>query len=503
MEKEFATGERRLKQCLRRTGVMTAMAAIIYYLPTIAVMAGWISRDGTLYSLHDYFELDVYALVFFVPVVYAAYTIGIKWALSTALVSMLLLFPYAITRGQWLAILQPTAFAIILAAVGAAISMLQRSDEQRSQRIRELECLDNVGKASERSESADSFLELCPGIIAEALSQDVGVIISHRGRTFQSGSAEKADSVIGAVMTVGEESVGRLDISSSSNLKGRQAFVAALAGRIGGAIHEIELQESLNSYYQQLEDLVEKRTKELERAQEKLIRSERLAAVGELASAVSHELRNPLNVIKNCVYLLNMSLEDERTATEETRDILKMINQQVNISNRIVTDLLDFTRPKMPLVAGTDLKSLVEQSISWLAIPPEITISRNFGTNGSRVLIDADQIGRAFANILSNAIQAIGGAGEIRISSAITGDFASINFEDTGCGIPPENLDRIFEPLFTTKPKGTGLGLAITKKLVEQNGGTVAVTSEVSKGTTFSVNLPLEGKETNFNAKPA
>jgi len=110
-------------------------------------------------------------------------------------------------------------------------------------------------------------------------------------------------------------------------------------------------------------------------------------------------------------------------------------------------------------------------------------------------MVDAEQVGRAFANIIANAVQSMTGKGELRLSTDIKGDHAWVKFEDTGCGISEENLDKIFEPLFTTKPKGIGLGLAITKRLIKQNKGTIKVTSEVNKGTAFTIRLPLESKE--------
>ena len=107
---------------------------------------------------------------------------------------------------------------------------------------------------------------------------------------------------------------------------------------------------------------------------------------------------------------------------------------------------------------------------------------------------DVEQIGRVFTNIISNAVQAMNGKGELKIDTDRQDSYASVTFTDTGCGIPEENMEKIFEPLFTTKPKGIGLGLAITRRLVEQNQGKIAVTSQAGKGTTFTVSLPLENR---------
>ncbi|MCJ7655562.1 MAG: ATP-binding protein, partial [Dehalococcoidia bacterium] len=274
-------------------------------------------------------------------------------------------------------------------------------------------------------------------------------------------------------------------------LKKKDHLTKTLTERIGGAIRQVELEQSLRGYYEQLEKEVENRTKDLENVQEKLIRSERLAAVGELASGVGHELRNPLNVIRNCAYLLNMALTEK--SDEEATNTLKVLDKQIDIANKIVSDLLDFTRIKPPTQVKADLKNLIDESLSWITVPEKVTVNVNLNGHLKLIKTDPEQMSRVFSNIISNAVQAINGkSGELNISTESDVDYVSILFRDTGCGIPAENLEKIFEPLFTTKPKGIGLGLAISKRLVEQNGGKIEVSSQVGKGTTFTVKLPIE-----------
>ena len=215
--------------------------------------------------------------------------------------------------------------------------------------------------------------------------------------------------------------------------------------------------------------------------------------MGELASGVGHELRNPLNVIRNCAYLLNMMQEGK--ADEETLNTLKLLDQQVDISNRIISDLLNFTRVRPPSPSRIDINGLVKESLSWIAVPDDITVVDDLTVDSMQTMVDAEQVGRAFANIIANAVQSMKDKGELRLSSGIEDDSVWIKVEDTGCGISEENLNKIFEPLFTTKPRGIGLGLAITKRLVEQNSGEIEVTSRVNGGTAFIVSLPLEKKE--------
>jgi signal transduction histidine kinase len=306
----------------------------------------------------------------------------------------------------------------------------------------------------------------------------------------------KAKRQIEEDLIISGEKVGKLQIiyppayhwDNKSN-----HFVKTLAERISGAIHSIEMEHSLNMYYEQLEVMVENRTRELEQAQEKLVRSERLAAVGELASGVGHELRNPLNVIRNCVYLINMNLEGK--ANPEVEETLKLLDLQVDISDRIVSDLLDYTRVKAPNRSDIDLNSMLRDRVSWATFPEKVFVTFDLSQEDPKINIDAEQVGRAFTNIINNAIQSINGAGEFKVITGSDGEQAWVKFIDSGCGIPPENLKKIFEPLFTTKTRGIGLGLAISKRMVEQNGGEIEVESTVGTGTTFTIKLPKITKE--------
>jgi signal transduction histidine kinase len=476
-------------------GIMV-VCAIIYYLPAIAGLAGWTSSQYTLDGLHNLYGIDFYGLVFFAPVVYAAYVLGVIPAVLTSLIAMLILLPYAILIDTYPNVFfKPTAFVIILSAVGAVVAMLQKSEYEHRQRMKEMKCLYDIGKAAEESHSIDGFLSRVVTLIPQSMQypDETKIRITFRDRVFQSHEFQKSSAKITENVVAGGEVLGNIEIySTRSNpyLKKKNHLTKTLAERISGAIREIELEQSLQSYYEQLENEVEKRTKDLEQVQEKLIRSERLAAVGELASSVGHELRNPLNVIRNCAYLLKMTMGEK--IDEEVLKTLKVLEKQIDISNKIVTDLLDFTRIKPPSLAKVNLNNLIKESLSWVEVPDNIDVTTNLNGNLLQVKVDAEQIGRVFANIISNAIQAMSGKGELKINASEENSFACTRFTDTGCGIPEENMDKIFEPLFTTKPKGIGLGLAISRRLVEQNGGKIEVASQAGHGATFTVKLPIE-----------
>jgi signal transduction histidine kinase len=473
---------------------LMTVCSIIYYLPYLGRLAGWSSVLGTLDGFHNFYGIDFYGLLFFIPVVYAAYTLGVMISVLTAIIAMFIFLPHSLLAETFPnALFKPTAFVIILSAVGAVVAMIQRIDLQQRQRMKEMKCIYDVGKAADESSSVEEFLNRLISFIPQAMPYPnlTSVRINVRDQVFQSPKFLKSKSKIMENVAVGGEVIGSLEIFSTQDnpyVKKRNYLAKTLAERISGAIHEIELKQSLQRYYEQLEEDVEKRTKDLEQVQEKLIRSEKLAAVGELASGVGHELRNPLNVIRNCAYLINMYVSEK--GDEEALSTIKVLDKQVDIANKIITDLLDFTRVRPPTQSKVDLNSLIKETLSWVTIPESIKISTNFNGHPIDVKTDAEQIGRVFGNLISNAVQAMNGKGELQILTSTENGFASAQVLDNGCGITEENLEKIFEPLFTTKPKGIGLGLAITKRLVEQNGGKIEVSSQVGKGTAFTVTLP-------------
>jgi len=474
-----------------------AVCSIFYYLPVIGGLAGWTDFQNSMNGLHDLYGIDFLGLVFFAPVIYAAYALGVIPAILSALVAMLVLLPHAILIDTYPnALFKPTAFVIILSAVGAVVAMLQKSEQQHRERMREMKCLYHIGKAAEECESVEGFLTKAVTIIPQAMQEpaDTSVRINFHGQSYESPGFQKSLSRISEHLMVGGSAMGVVEIySNRSNpyLKKRNHLTKTLAERIGGAIRQLELEQSLQGYYVQLEDEVDDRTRDLEQVQEKLIRSERLAAVGELASGVGHELRNPLNVIRNCAYLLNMSLAEKEDG--EALETLQVLDKQIDIANKIVTDLLDFTRITPPTQARIDLNSLVRESLSWVAVPEKATVNNNLNGHSLHIHTDAEQIGRVFTNIIANAFQSMNGkGGRLDIEGGSKAGEAWVSFRDDGCGIPAENLEKVFEPLFTTKPKGIGLGLAISRRLVEQNGGKIEVASQKGQGTTFTIKLPLE-----------
>lgn len=271
---------------------------------------------------------------------------------------------------------------------------------------------------------------------------------------------------------------------------GRSVFVAIVLDISERRRAEQRLAE-LNA---RLEQRVEQRTRELRDAQEQLVRREKLAALGQLSGGVAHEIRNPLGVIRNSVYFMRMNVDQ---LDEDMAECVTDIEREVETANRIVSELLDFTRDPPAQKERFAVGKAIDTALRSARVPPQVAVERMGATESLYVQADQGQIERVLTNLIRNAWQAMDGAGQLtivcRLHEGGGGDGADnvqIDIQDTGPGIPSEQLSRIFEPLYTTRAKGIGLGLAVSRRYAERNGGELIVDSRVGSGTTFTLTLP-------------
>jgi signal transduction histidine kinase len=227
---------------------------------------------------------------------------------------------------------------------------------------------------------------------------------------------------------------------------------------------------------------------ELANAQEQLVRSERLAAIGELASTIGHELRNPLGVISNAVYLLRGDLGP--TPTEAASRHLSTAEREVSAATVIVSDLLEFARQRDPVTTDVDAVALVDEALSVLPPPSGITAVRNLPSPPVLLAADRDMLRQVLLNLVGNAYQAIVEGGTVTVGLTVDGPQLHLSVTDTGVGMDAEVSRRVFEPFYTTKARGVGLGLAVSRRIVEAHGGDIDVVSAPGEGTTFTVTLP-------------
>jgi PAS domain S-box-containing protein len=244
----------------------------------------------------------------------------------------------------------------------------------------------------------------------------------------------------------------------------------------------------------QAEEALRAANKELREAQEQLVRSERLAAIGQLAGGVGHELRNPLGAIRNAAYYVKGKVAKSELAHKEPRviEFLNVMDDEINTSNQIINDLLGFSRVGTPSVLPTQIKSAIEDALSPTTIPESIKLIKKLDAELPQIEIDASQIHQVLVNIITNAVQAMPDGGKLTIAARKKESFIEVEIADTGCGIPEEAAGKIFDPLFTTKAKGIGLGLAVCKTIIDRHAGKIEVKSQAGKGTTFTISLPLK-----------
>jgi PAS domain S-box-containing protein len=247
-------------------------------------------------------------------------------------------------------------------------------------------------------------------------------------------------------------------------------------------------EQQLANYAEKLEGMVDERTRELRQAQEKLVRQERLTTLGQLAGSIGHELRNPLGVISNAIYFLKMA---QPNADDTIKEYLGIIENETRTSDKIITDLLDFTRIKSIDREPVLVSELVRQALERYPVPPSVKVVLELPADLPPVYADPHHIVQVLGNLTVNACQAMPEIGKLTISAAVQSDMMRIAVQDTGIGILHDNISKLFEPLFTTKIKGIGLGLAVSQKLAEANGGRIEVQSEPGKGSTFTVYLPV------------
>ncbi len=254
-----------------------------------------------------------------------------------------------------------------------------------------------------------------------------------------------------------------------------------------------KMEQTLQEYNLRLEEQVEARTRELCQAQEQLVRKERLAVLGELAGSVGHEMRNPLGIISGAIYYLKMVQPE---ADEKIRQYHEMIEQQTRNAEKIITDLLDFARLSGTEPQAVDVPDLMQRVLQRFPVLPSVKLTLDLPDGLPMILVDPKQMEQVLGNLTLNACQAMPDGGRLTISARPKKGMLAIFVKDTGTGISPENMQKLFEPLFTTKATGIGLGLAVSRKLAEANGGRIEVQSEVDKGSTFTLYVPVEmGKQ--------
>ncbi len=226
---------------------------------------------------------------------------------------------------------------------------------------------------------------------------------------------------------------------------------------------------------------------ELAKVRQELVTQTRLATIGQVAASIAHELRNPLGAVRNAVFYLKRHVATDNPKFPE---YLGMIDQEVGTAENVIRNMLEMAQSKEPVKSAVDLDQLFQKAIEEACPDGGIRLNTTLASVPFIVQVDSDQFLQVAGNILTNAVQAMNGKGEIQVHARHDHDHDEITVTDDGPGVQAEHRESIFEPLFTTKAKGTGLGLTICRQIVERHGGTLDLLSPDSAGATFRIRLP-------------
>jgi len=262
---------------------------------------------------------------------------------------------------------------------------------------------------------------------------------------------------------------------------------------------------SLMTGFNSMVDKLEKAKKELEQYHyQQMARADRLASVGEMATGIAHEIKNPLAGIKGAISVIFDDFEPD----DPRREVVSQILDQISRLDKTATDLLYFGKPSKPEFTFVDINNLVKETLFFISQHPEsrnIHRVKELTRNLPAVWVDSKQIQQVLFNIILNAMQAMKEGGTLTIETELEergGDqFVKVRIIDTGKGIPSDQVERIFAPFFTTKTQGTGLGLPICRQIMEQHGGRIQVKSKVGDGTTFTLELPVKKEQPPFESE--
>ncbi len=298
------------------------------------------------------------------------------------------------------------------------------------------------------------------------------------------GGGMQTNSVLCVPLIVREQVIGALELVNKTEgpfTETDRDLLQTLAGSLAVAVENAQLYAEVNDY-----------ARALEHSQAQLVQAEKMAAIGRLAASIAHEINNPLQAIHNTIHLAMT----DRLPVEKRGEYLRMAQKEVGRLIEIVQRMLEFYRPSKGGIVQVDVNRLLQDA---LAIADKrlqhgnIQVSARFAEKLPLILGVPDQLTQVFLNIIINAVEVMPDGGELRVGTLLTEDrrWVLVAFRDSGPGLTAEQMTRIFEPFYTTKPSGTGLGLAISYGIVERHGGTIEVSSQPGQGATFVVRLPV------------
>lgn len=322
----------------------------------------------------------------------------------------------------------------------------------------------------------------------EVLGRNFGMIWENGGKTFDKFYDYKLSGEFYSLKRDGEVIPVLLTYTP---IKKENGDVIAGVGIVRDITEQKKSQMILKKYSEHLERLVEDRTRELRE-------KERFATIGETATMVGHDLRNPLQVLVNSIYIAKLKIKDKNLSDEISEDLYSAFDnmqQQIEYMNKIVSDLQYYGKNIKPNITPVEVESFFSKIINEQANYPNIKYSLNIDKRSGVIKFDRDLMQRVIINLFSNSYASITDKGNIKIKVTKNHEYYVINISDDGTGIPEEIRQNLFKPLFTTKAKGTGLGLSVCKRIIDAHQGNIEINSTEGNGTTVKISLPEINQE--------
>jgi two-component system, sporulation sensor kinase E len=452
----------------------------------------------TQVALHDF-----YRRLYYVPILYAAFRFGSRGGLVTGVASVVLFAPHAaLALGGLTGVRIDNLFEVIMyVLMGGLFGRLRDHEHRRTS---------DLMQVSRKLEEAYSTLEeraLQLITIQDYTTAIVRSVTSGVITVGPDGSVATLNPAAERMLGAGEDEAVARTVKSMFRDDGGFAgdIGRVLDGRVPRTLREVTLvtragktlhaQASVSRMRDvggrklgavvTLEDL-----SEIKALTDQLIRADRLAAMGELTAGVAHEVRNPLGIIRASVQLM----EDADCDRKRVHEGAEVIKHEIDRLDRVIKALLDFGRPAAPSMRTVDVQRVLEEVVLFtrkFADRNRVGIVEEYGDEVPEVMADPEQLKQVFVNLISNAVQSMSeDGGTLTVTVGYEDDFVFTRFADTGPGIAPESIGKVFDPFFSTRDDGTGLGLTIVHRIVDEHGGHIEVTSDPGTGTAFTVHLP-------------
>lgn len=429
---------------------------------------------------------NFYRLLYYIPIILAAFNFGFKGGVTASLAVSLIYSPYILltlrtfsaqTINEFLDIVLFFTVGII---TGTLVEKKNLSLVKLDEELKRYMLLENY---------TNSIIESIKGGVV-AVNNDMLITMANQGAKYILGAGSECigqnftevfaccKSVKDSIYNVFKENVPNENIELTIHKNEKEMAIKI-------SVYPLNFENLKKGLVIIIDDITE-----LKKLQKELMRNEKLAALGELSTGVAHEIRNPLGIIK----AIEQTMKNELKGNTEALKELDIIDEEVERANRVVKALMEFGRPPKGENSLYPVDSVVEDVLTIankyiLQHGVKVIFNKSDDTHS---VIDKELLKQAFVNIIFNAVQAMPDGGTLSISVVnLHGYFIKTVFKDTGIGIQEENIDKIFNPFYTTKDEGTGLGLAIVHRIIEDHGGAISVSSTEGKGTVFEVILPI------------